>query len=181
MKFGVIIFPGSNCDHDAYWTIQHVAKQPVTFLRAIKRASLIADVNVLAYDPRDHFDFAYIAEGWSRVQQRLATGNLPDFAYALHAVADFHRTDRAPRRARWVRAQPSSPLRAIGGAGNQYAPKPFVRPTQVRRPDGWPRVGLMQINCGLVPIHETIVPDGRDSKGSYSGHREIAAGGYRKG
>ena len=32
MKFGVIIFPGSNCDHDAFWTIQHVAKQPVTFL-----------------------------------------------------------------------------------------------------------------------------------------------------
>jgi phosphoribosylformylglycinamidine synthase subunit PurQ / glutaminase len=32
MKFGVIIFPGSNCDHDAYWTIQQVAQQPVTFL-----------------------------------------------------------------------------------------------------------------------------------------------------
>ena len=32
MKFGVIIFPGSNCDHDAYWTIQQVARQPVTFL-----------------------------------------------------------------------------------------------------------------------------------------------------
>jgi len=32
MKFGVIIFPGSNCDHDAYWTIQQVAKQPATFL-----------------------------------------------------------------------------------------------------------------------------------------------------
>jgi phosphoribosylformylglycinamidine synthase subunit PurQ / glutaminase len=32
MKFGVIIFPGSNCDHDAFWTIQHVARQPVTFL-----------------------------------------------------------------------------------------------------------------------------------------------------
>src|ERR1700687_3231093 len=32
MKFGVIIFPGSNCDHDAYWTIQNVAGQPVTFL-----------------------------------------------------------------------------------------------------------------------------------------------------
>jgi phosphoribosylformylglycinamidine synthase I len=29
MKFGVIIFPGSNCD---FWTIQQVAKQPVTFL-----------------------------------------------------------------------------------------------------------------------------------------------------
>ena len=32
MKFGVIIFPGSNCDHDAYWTIEHIVKQPVTFL-----------------------------------------------------------------------------------------------------------------------------------------------------
>ena len=32
MKFGVIIFPGSNCDHDAYWTIQQVCQQPATFL-----------------------------------------------------------------------------------------------------------------------------------------------------
>jgi len=32
MRFGVIIFPGSNCDHDAYWAIAEVAKQPVTFL-----------------------------------------------------------------------------------------------------------------------------------------------------
>jgi phosphoribosylformylglycinamidine synthase subunit PurQ / glutaminase len=32
MKFGVIIFPGSNCDHDAYWTIEHVLQHPVTFL-----------------------------------------------------------------------------------------------------------------------------------------------------
>ena len=32
MKFGVLIFPGSNCDHDAYWTISDVSKQPVTFL-----------------------------------------------------------------------------------------------------------------------------------------------------
>ena len=32
MKFGVIIFPGSNCDHDAYWTVEQVLRQPVTFL-----------------------------------------------------------------------------------------------------------------------------------------------------
>jgi phosphoribosylformylglycinamidine synthase subunit PurQ / glutaminase len=32
MKFGVIVFPGSNCDHDAYWAIAEVARQPVTFL-----------------------------------------------------------------------------------------------------------------------------------------------------
>jgi phosphoribosylformylglycinamidine synthase I len=32
VKFGVIIFPGSNCDHDAYYTVQAVLGQPVTFL-----------------------------------------------------------------------------------------------------------------------------------------------------
>ena len=32
MKFGVLIFPGSNCDHDAYWTLKNVAHQPATFL-----------------------------------------------------------------------------------------------------------------------------------------------------
>ena len=32
MKFGVIIFPGSNCDHDAYYAISEIAKEPVTFL-----------------------------------------------------------------------------------------------------------------------------------------------------
>ena len=32
MKFGVITFPGSNCDYDALWTIQRVANQPVTAL-----------------------------------------------------------------------------------------------------------------------------------------------------
>jgi len=32
MKFGVLVFPGSNCDHDAYNVIAAVAKQPVVFL-----------------------------------------------------------------------------------------------------------------------------------------------------
>jgi phosphoribosylformylglycinamidine synthase subunit PurQ / glutaminase len=32
MKFGVIIFPGSNCDHDSYYAIQAAARQQVTFL-----------------------------------------------------------------------------------------------------------------------------------------------------
>lgn len=32
MKFGVLIFPGSNCDHDAFWAIERVVRQPVTFL-----------------------------------------------------------------------------------------------------------------------------------------------------
>jgi phosphoribosylformylglycinamidine synthase subunit PurQ / glutaminase len=32
MKFGVIIFPGSNCDHDSYYALNAVAGQPATFL-----------------------------------------------------------------------------------------------------------------------------------------------------
>jgi len=32
MKFGVIIFPGSNCDHDAYYAVEAVLRQPATFL-----------------------------------------------------------------------------------------------------------------------------------------------------
>ncbi|MFC5864544.1 phosphoribosylformylglycinamidine synthase subunit PurQ [Acidicapsa dinghuensis] len=32
MKFGVLVFPGSNCDHDTYNVISEIAHQPVTFL-----------------------------------------------------------------------------------------------------------------------------------------------------
>ena len=32
MKFGVLVFPGSNCDHDTYNVIETIASQPVTFL-----------------------------------------------------------------------------------------------------------------------------------------------------
>lgn len=32
MKFGVVVFPGSNCDHDAYHVISKVIGQPVDFI-----------------------------------------------------------------------------------------------------------------------------------------------------
>lgn len=32
MKTGVIIFPGSNCDYDAFWAVKGLAHQPATFL-----------------------------------------------------------------------------------------------------------------------------------------------------
>lgn len=32
MKFGVVVFPGSNCDHDAYHAVGTVLRQPVEFL-----------------------------------------------------------------------------------------------------------------------------------------------------
>jgi phosphoribosylformylglycinamidine synthase I len=32
MKFGVIVFPGSNCDHDCYNAVKDVLKQPVEYV-----------------------------------------------------------------------------------------------------------------------------------------------------
>ncbi len=32
MKFGVLVFPGSNCDHDTYNVLASVVHQPVEFL-----------------------------------------------------------------------------------------------------------------------------------------------------
>src|ERR1700689_2682876 len=32
MKFGELVFPGSNCDHDTYNVIAEIAHQPVSFL-----------------------------------------------------------------------------------------------------------------------------------------------------
>jgi phosphoribosylformylglycinamidine synthase I len=32
MKFGVVVFPGSNCDHDAFYAVGNVLHQPVEFI-----------------------------------------------------------------------------------------------------------------------------------------------------
>ena len=32
MKFGVLVFPGSNCDHDTFHVVESLLEQPVTFL-----------------------------------------------------------------------------------------------------------------------------------------------------
>src|SRR5271170_5512806 len=32
MKFGVVVFPGSNCDHDAFYALGEVLRQPVDFI-----------------------------------------------------------------------------------------------------------------------------------------------------
>jgi hypothetical protein len=52
--------------------------------------SLYIDVNTTIYDPRDHFDFAYIDDSWKRINDRLATKKLKDFALAIHAIGDFY-------------------------------------------------------------------------------------------
>jgi phosphoribosylformylglycinamidine synthase subunit PurQ / glutaminase len=44
-KFGVVVFPGSNCDHDAYNTLKHILKQDTEFLW--HKESSVGDRNVI--------------------------------------------------------------------------------------------------------------------------------------
>ncbi len=44
-KFGVVVFPGSNCDHDAYNTLKHILGQDTEFLW--HKDSSIGDRNVI--------------------------------------------------------------------------------------------------------------------------------------
>lgn len=44
-KFGVVVFPGSNCDHDAYNTLKHILDQDTEFLW--HKNSSIEDRNVI--------------------------------------------------------------------------------------------------------------------------------------
>src|SRR5579883_2631537 len=75
MKFGVLVFPGSNCDHDAYWTIQQVAKQPVTFLWHESHDLENCD--------------AIIVPGGFAYGDYLRTGAIAKFAPIMSSVAKF--------------------------------------------------------------------------------------------
>src|SRR6202162_6340379 len=75
MKFGVIIFPGSNCDHDACCTIQQVAKQPVTFLWHESRNLENCD--------------AIIVPGGFAFGDYLRTGALAKFSSVMESVRRF--------------------------------------------------------------------------------------------
>jgi phosphoribosylformylglycinamidine synthase I len=45
MKFGVVVFPGSNCDHDAYYVLKHLLQQETRFLW--HKSSSLEDVDVV--------------------------------------------------------------------------------------------------------------------------------------
>ena len=47
MKFGVVVFPGSNCDHDAYHAAHDVLGQPAEFLWHKESSLKGSDVIVL--------------------------------------------------------------------------------------------------------------------------------------
>jgi len=79
MKFGVLVFPGSNCDHDAYWVVSQVAQQPVTFLWHESHDLENCD--------------AIIVPGGFAYGDYLRTGAIARFAPVMEAVRKFAASD----------------------------------------------------------------------------------------
>jgi len=75
LKFGVIIFPGSNCDHDAYHVISKHVGQPVDFIWH-------RDIDLRSYD-------ALIIPGGFSYGDYLRAGALARFSPVMNSVKEF--------------------------------------------------------------------------------------------
>ena len=75
MKFGVIVFPGSNCDHDAYHVISKHVGQPVDFIWH-------RDTDLSDYD-------AVIIPGGFSYGDYLRAGALARFSPVMASVKEF--------------------------------------------------------------------------------------------
>jgi phosphoribosylformylglycinamidine synthase subunit PurQ / glutaminase len=78
MKFGVVVFPGSNCDHDAYHAIGHVLQKPVEFIWHQSQDLAHCDAIILPGG------FAY--------GDYLRTGAIARFSPVMQAVEKFARS-----------------------------------------------------------------------------------------
>jgi len=77
MKFSVIVFPGSNCDHDAYYAAKHVLGQDTELVWHKETSLRGADVVILP-GGFSHGDY-------------LRTGAIARFSPIMSSVADFAR------------------------------------------------------------------------------------------
>ncbi|MBK8809610.1 MAG: phosphoribosylformylglycinamidine synthase subunit PurQ [Acidobacteria bacterium] len=75
MKFGVLVFPGSNCDHDAYHVISKHVGQPVDFVWH-------KETDLSSYD-------AIIVPGGFSYGDYLRCGALAKFSPVMGAVKEF--------------------------------------------------------------------------------------------
>ena len=80
MKFGIIVFPGSNCDHDAYHVISKQVGQPVDFIWP-------RDTNLDSYD-------ALIIPGGFSYGDYLRAGALARFSPVMDSVKKFATSGR---------------------------------------------------------------------------------------
>ena len=80
MKFGVIVFPGSNCDHDAYHVISKHVGQPVDFIWH-------RETDLSSYD-------AVIIPGGFSYGDYLRAGALAGFSPVMTSVKKFAAQDK---------------------------------------------------------------------------------------
>jgi phosphoribosylformylglycinamidine synthase subunit PurQ / glutaminase len=77
MKFGVVVFPGSNCDHDTYHVISKVIGQPVDFIWHKE-------------EEIDRYDAIILPGGFS-YGDYLRTGAIARFSPVMRSVVEFAR------------------------------------------------------------------------------------------
>ena len=77
MKFGVIVFPGSNCDQDCFYVIKDVLKKSVTYIWH-------KDTNLKGFD-------CVILPGGFSYGDYLRTGAIARFSLVMKSIADFAR------------------------------------------------------------------------------------------
>jgi phosphoribosylformylglycinamidine synthase subunit PurQ / glutaminase len=75
MKFGVVIFPGSNCDHDCYYVVESVIGKPVEFIWH-------QDTSLKGFD-------AIILPGGFAYGDYLRTGALAKFSPVMRSIGEF--------------------------------------------------------------------------------------------
>jgi phosphoribosylformylglycinamidine synthase len=75
MKIGVVVFPGSNCDHDTYHVVKHVCGQEALFVWH-------KDADLAGLD-------AVILPGGFSYGDYLRTGAIARFAPVMRSVAEF--------------------------------------------------------------------------------------------
>src|SRR5215468_5366724 len=75
MKFGVVIFPGSNCEHDCYYVIESVLGKSVEYIWH-------QDTSVKGFD-------AVILPGGFAYGDYLRTGALAKFSPVMNAIREF--------------------------------------------------------------------------------------------
>jgi len=78
MKFGVLVFPGSNCDHDTHHVVDAIAHQPVTYLWH-------ASEDLQGCD-------AILVPGGFAYGDYLRTGAIARFSPVMQSVAKFARS-----------------------------------------------------------------------------------------
>ncbi len=75
MKFGVIVFPGSNCDHDCFDVVKNVLKQPVEYIWHTQ-------TNLSKFD-------CIIVPGGFSYGDYLRCGAIARFAHVMDALKEF--------------------------------------------------------------------------------------------